>query len=774
MYAEIKKLEFDKILKILINYAHTDLGKKQVLEIYPLSNVDEVKGLLFEVEEAKRIIERYDETPLTGVLDITEVIRKSEIGSVLSIDELIRVVSHQEAISRTINFVKKVISLQLDFTYLKDYYDRLVSVPVLKQEIDRCIDKKGEIYDNASSKLQDIRKKIRTTEERINSKMQSLLKSEQNKLSDSLITIRNNRLVFPVKQEYKNSFKGIIHDQSASGETVFIEPISCFDMNNDLSRYFVEEAAEIENILRMLTYKVGEYTTELTTNLEIFTYLDIVFAKAKYALANDFTRPEITKNKINLINAKHPLIPRDVVVGNTINFHNFNHIIITGPNTGGKTVALKTLGLLSIMAQAGLLIPVNENSETICFSNVFADIGDEQSIEQSLSTFSSHISNIKYILDKSSDNSLVLLDEIGSGTDPKEGASLAISIIDFLREKKLYSMITTHYPELKTYAYDLDNTVNASVEFDIETLRPTYRLKIGVPGTSNAIKIARRLGLNEEICQHAENVSLSFDTDTAKLIQKLEKQSLELDLELTKIKDKQIQLEQEKKNYEILQKEERIKQNKLLRNFEEEQKQKQQLYLEKAQDLIKELDELKKSASFKEHELAKLKKDVKDTFYQKRVFQKESEKEIQVGDTVKVLAYQRNGIVNKELKNNQYEVVMGALTLTVKKEEIEFYSRETIDEFNQKSVAQNPVVKEVKVELDLHGKRYEEAMLELDKFVDNCLLNNLEFAYIVHGIGTGALKKGVEKYAKENPHIKSYRRGNEGEGGVGVTIYQFK
>lgn len=320
----------------------------------------------------------------------------------------------------------------------------------------------------------------------------------------------------------------------------------------------------------------------------------------------------------------------------------------------------------------------------------------------------------------------------------------------------------------------MDNTVNASVEFDIETLRPTYRLKIGVPGTSNAIKIARRLGLNEEICQHAENVSLSFDTDTAKLIQKLEKQSLELDLELAKIKDKQIQLEQEKKNYEILQKEERIKQNKLLRNFEEEQKQKQQLYLEKAQDLIKELDELKKSASFKEHELAKLKKDVKDTFYQKRVFQKESEKEIQVGDTVKVLAYQRNGIVNKELKNNQYEVVMGALTLTVKKEEIEFYSRETIDEFNQKSIAQNPVVKEVKVELDLHGKRYEEAMLELDKFVDNCLLNNLEFAYIVHGIGTGALKKGVEKYAKENPHIKSYRRGNEGEGGVGVTIYQFK
>ena len=267
---------------------------------------------------------------------------------------------------------------------------------------------------------------------------------------------------------------------------------------------------------------------------------------------------------------------------------------------------------------------------------------------------------------------------------------------------------------------------------------------------------------------------MSFDTDTAKLIQKLEKQSLELDQELSTIKEKQIQLENEKKNYEQLQKEEKIRQNNLLRNFEEDQKKQHQMYLEKAQDLIKELDELKKSASFKEHELAKLKKDVKDTFFQKRVFQKESEKEIQVGDTVKVLAYQRNGIVNKELKNDQFEIVMGALTLTVKKDEIEFHSRETIDEFNQNKTSITSPVKEVKVELDLHGKRYEEAMQELDKFVDNCLLNNLEFAYIVHGIGTGALKKGVEKYAKENSHIKSYRRGNEGEGGLGVTVIQFK
>ncbi|MGD9964393.1 MAG: endonuclease MutS2 [Candidatus Izemoplasmatales bacterium] len=774
MYAEIKKLEFDKILKILQNFAHTDMGKSQVLEIVPLSNADEIKRLLFEVEQAKIIIQRYDETPLTGVLDIREIIKKAEIGSVLNIDELIRIVSHQEALSRTIAFVKKVISLNLDFSYLKNYYERLESIAPLKQEIDRVIDKKGEIYDNATPKLAEVRKKIRVTEERIDSKMQSLVKSEQTKLSDNLITIRNNRLVLPVKSEFKNSLKGIVHDQSASGETVFIEPIACVEMNNDLSRYFVEEAAEIDNILRNLTYKVAEYTDELSSNLNIFTYLDIVFAKAKYALNNDFNRPDIVKDKINLINAKHPLIPRDVVVGNNISFHDYHHIIITGPNTGGKTVALKTLGLLSIMVQSGMLIPVGENSQTICFNNIFADIGDEQSIEQSLSTFSSHISNIIRIIKYADDNSLVLLDELGSGTDPKEGASLAISIIEFLRKKKLYSMITTHYPELKTYAYDLDNTINASVEFDIETLKPTYRLKIGVPGTSNAIMIARRLGLNDEICKSAENVSLSFDTDVSKLIAKLEKQSLELDQDIILYKEKMSNLEKEKNNYQELQKNEKIRQNKILKEFELSQNEKQNQYLKRAEELIEELDNMKKTAFFKEHELAKLKKDVKETFYHKVKYKKVIDKNIKTGDTVKVLSYQRNGIVNKELKNDQYEIIMGALTLTVKKDEIEFVSRNKIDEFDLKPVQTDNPIRSVKVELDLHGKRYEEAMLELDKFVDDCLLNNLEFAYIIHGIGTGALKKGVESYAKKNPHIKSYRRGNEGEGGLGVTVIQFK
>ena len=774
MYAEIKKLEFDKILKILRTFAHTDLGKARTLEIMPMTNQEEIERLLLEVDEAKTIIERYDESPMTGVLNLTEVIKKSRIGSILNIEELIKVVSHQEAISRSGLFIKKVVSLEISCEHLLDYYDRLVSLNKLKNDIDNVIDKKGEIYDHASPKLAEIRKKIRITDERINTKMQSLLRGEQNKLTDSIITIRNNRLVLPVKQEYKNSFKGIVHDVSGSGETVFIEPMVCVDLNNDLARLFVEEQTEIDNILRMLTYLVADHADELESNLEILTYLDIVFAKAKYALANDFNRPLIAKNKINLINAKHPLIPKEVVVGNNISFRDYHHIIITGPNTGGKTVALKTLGLLSIMVQSGLLVPVEPNSETMVFTNIFADIGDEQSIEQSLSTFSSHIENITRIIKTITDNSLVLLDEIGSGTDPKEGASLAIAIIEHLRKKHIYSMVTTHYPELKTYAYDLDNTINASVEFDIETLKPTYRLKIGVPGTSNAILIARRLGLNEEICKQAESVSLSFDTNLSKLIAKLEKQSLEIDNEIKTYQDLLKITEQERIKYQNLQAQETIKQNQFLKKFEEEQRFKQDSLNKKALALIEELDELKKTASFKEHELAKLKKDVKDTFNQGVKYKKQTHNEIKKGDTVKVLSYQRNGIVNKELKSGQYEIVMGALTLTLKKDEIEFISNNAQDDNLVPQKRTDNPIRSVKIELDLHGKRYEEAMLELDKFVDDCLLSNLEYAYVVHGIGTGALKKGVEEYAKRNPQIKSYRRGNEGEGGVGVTVINFK
>lgn len=772
MLAEVKKLEFFKILKEIRKFAVSDLAKQRVEELTPLTNKLEINRLLEETEEAKIMILRYDQTPMSGVLNIKESIKKAEIGSVLNIEEFLRIVSHQEAVGRNHTYIKKVIQLEIECNSLKDYYDRIISLPHLKQTITSIIDVKGEIYDSASPKLSQLRKKIRTTEERIDSKMASLLRSESSRLTDSLITIRNQRLVLPVRAEFKNSFKGVVHDTSSSGETVFIEPLSCFNMNNELQTLSVEEAAEIEKILRELTEIVSEFSPTLRENLEILTYLDIVFAKAKYAIEYDCEKPEITKDTINLLHARHPLINKKEVVGNNINFQTFNHIVITGPNTGGKTVCLKTLGLLSIMAQSGILIPVDRESKTMIFSNIFADIGDEQSIEQSLSTFSSHISKIIYIIDNATPNSLILLDELGSGTDPKEGASLAISIINHLRERKLYSMITTHYSELKTYAFELDDTVNASVEFDIDTLRPTYKLKIGIPGTSNAIQIAKRLGLQDSIVEGAKEVSSSFDDDVAQLIKKLEKQSLELDKQINTYQFETKVLKENTEKLKDLQVEEKIRQNKLLEKLELEHLKKLKDKEATANQLINQLNELRKNPGFKDHELAKLKHDVKYMNQEQINYKKVKNESISVGDKVLVIPYQRQGIVNKVVSKGKYEVLMGTLSITLAEKQLEFISKPKKEK--QLSLGTVKKTSQAKVELDLRGLRYLEAIDELDRFVDNCLMNNLEFAYVIHGYGTGALMKGVAEYISKSTVIKSKRPGGQNEGGKGVTVIYFK
>jgi len=773
MLTDLKKLEYEKILKELRKYAVSDLAKLDIENLEPLTNKLELNRLLDETEEAKMMILRYDQTPMTGVLNIRDAIRKAEIGSVLNIEELLRIVSHQEAVIRNLSFIKKIRQLEIECKYLEDYYERIVSLPQIRNRINDVIDVKGEIYDSASAKLAQLRKKMRITEERIDSKMASLLRSEANKLTSTLITIRNNRLVLPVKAEFKNQFKGVVYDTSSSGETVFVEPISCFEMNNQLQTLHVEETTEIEKILRDLSESVGEVAIELKTNLQIFTYLDIVFAKAKYAIEYNCTKPKLTKDTVNLLNARHPLIPSEEVVGNNINFHKYNHIIITGPNTGGKTVCLKTLGLLSLMAQTGLLIPVDEGSETKVFSNIFADIGDEQSIEQSLSTFSSHIAKIIYIIDNATDDSLILLDEIGSGTDPKEGASLGISIINHLRELNVYSMVTTHYSELKTYAFDLDDTVNASVEFDIETLRPTYKLKIGIPGTSNAIQIAKRLGLHDSIIEAAKEVSVSFDTDVSNLIKKLENQSLELDQEIENYQTEKRNLEAKNNDLKDLYVEEKIKQNKLLENLEHEQRQNMKKHEEKALKLISRLNDLRNNPGFKDHELAALKHDVKSINEEKQNYQKVKDTKIKIGDKVLVIPYQRQGIVNKQVSKKKYEVLMGTLSITLKETDLEYVSS---PKPKKEPTPTGTVTKssQAKVELDLRGLRYLEAVEELDKFVDNCLMNNFEFAYIIHGYGTGALMKGVQEYIKTHNVIKSSRPGGQNEGGKGCTVIYFK
>lgn len=764
-------LEFPKILAQIRNYAETDLGKQLVMAIEATNNQEMIELWLNEVFEAKTMIERFDSSPMTGVLNIRDSIKRASLGSTLSIEELLSIVSLIEAVSNNQRFIRKIRQLEIISKTLNHYYDELIPLTFIKTQVEKCIDNKGQVYDDASIELSSVRKRLAVNQKRVTEKMESLLKSESVKLTDNIITIRNNRLVLPVKAEYKNSFKGIIHDQSSSRETVFIEPMGCVETNNLIQTLFLQENEEIEKILAKLSGLIGDNANEMSSNFNILTSLDVIFAKAKYAISTSSTKPEITDNTIHLIKARHPLIDKEVVVANTIHFGRYRSIIITGPNTGGKTVALKLLGLLSIMVQSGLLIPAEEGSKTRIFSNIFADIGDEQSIEQSLSTFSSHITKIIKILETVDSDSLVLLDELGSGTDPKEGASLAIAIMDFLRDHKAYTMVTTHYPEMKLYAFNKDDTVNASVEFDIDTLKPTFRLQIGTPGTSNALEIASRLGLSDNVIAHAKKVSLSFDNETTILMKKLEIQSIELNQEIEEYKSKKNVLEHKHQEIQKTLDQTKAEQNKLLIELEKEK----QIIIERAKEealsLIKELDQLRKQENFKDHELAKLKHEVKNLGAEPMLLKKINQKRISVGDIVTVIPYQKQGIVMKQDGQNKYLVQMGILSSSFTEEQLEYLNHKTGEKKSKVSVTRT---NSTKVELDLRGMRYEEAIDALEKHIDNCLINNLEFTYIIHGYGTGALRKGVQELVKKNKQIKSSRSGGDGEGGSGVTVLYFK
>lgn len=772
MDADLKILEFDKIIDRLVTFCETDQGKLQARAILPSDDETLITSQLAETEEAKIMIERFDSAPMGGVLNLSEALKRARLGAMLNIEELLRVSSLENAVQANQRFIRKIKSLEINAEHLTTYFDQLIPLPQLKKAIETCIDDRGYVVDSASEALGSVRKKIQANQRKITEKMEHLLRSEASKLTDTIITIRNNRLVLPVKAEYKYSFQGVIHDLSASKETVFIEPYQVMELNNLQQNLMIQEQAEIEKILYYLSGLVSEKYVEIGLNFDLLTTLDIIFAKAKYAFQTNAIRPEITSRDINIHQARHPLIDPAVVVANTIAFKNYKAIIITGPNTGGKTVAMKTLGLLSLMAQAGLLIPAKEPSKITIFSGIYADIGDEQSIEQSLSTFSSHITKIIDIIQRKQPKSLILLDELGSGTDPKEGASLAISILDYLRHEDVYVMVSTHYPELKIYAYELDDVLNASVEFNIHTLQPTYRLLLGIPGTSNAIDIATRLGLMDEIVTKAREVSLTFDNQTMNLIKKLERQSLELNEEIALAKSERTALEKKRNDLEEELIHMRKEQNRKLSQIETDKLAIIEEAKAEAMRLIDELDQLKKQATFKEHELAKLKHDVKSLNDRSVHFEKLNYQTIQVGDIVNVIPFQRQGIVMKSLGNHQFQVQMGTLTSVFHQNSLEFSSKNDTKP-NQSKVTvtrhSNP-----KMELDLRGLRFEEAMQKMDKFIDDCLIDHLEYAYIIHGFGTGALRKGVMEMIKQSSIIKSHRPGGMNEGGSGVTVVYFK
>lgn len=771
-----KTLELDKILQKLKEYASTSLGIEAINEMKVSTDIDEINNKLDETDEALKLIVRIGNIPLGGISDIRQAVKRAQIGGVLSIEELVNISSFAYGVNQIKLYLDRVNSERIGSIYISKYINQLISLTNLRKRIDACIDNNGNILDDASPKLKDIRQQIKVLEARIREKMNQILSTKSSYLTDTIITIRNDRFVVPVRVEYKNTFEGIIHDISQSGNTVFIEPKVVVELNNRVNSLKHEENEEIYRILRELSEEVSNVANELLQDVMIVKQLDFIYAKARFALDINAIRPKLNdQGVIKIIKGRHPLIDPQIVVANDV-FLGDEHqaMIITGPNTGGKTVTLKMVGLLTLMMQHGLLVPCNEESQLAVFDNVFADIGDEQSIEQSLSTFSSHMKNIINITNNITINSLVLLDELGAGTDPKEGAALAESILDYLLKRGARIIATTHYSELKTYAYNTDKVINASVEFDVETLRPTYKLLIGIPGRSNALEISRRLGLNEKIIAQASSRIETEKTDVSKLIMQLENQGLYLDKLINENEALKKELQSQILKYELLKNELANQKDTLKERAYEEARQIVRKAQKEANLIIEELKRIKKERvlDVKDHEISELKGKLRHLIEQDTDEQLSSTSDIlKPGDVVKVLTLNRTGELIEQVNEDEWLVRLGNLNSRIHKQYLELVKSSDAEK-KRKKEAEVRVIKKstAHLELDLRGERYEEAIIKLDKFIDEALINNISQVVIIHGHGTGALRKGVQDYLKKCPYVKEFRYGGEGEGGVGVTV----
>ena len=766
-------LEFNKILNNLSNYAKSDYAKNSILSNDLVFSFDEITKRQKETKNAYESIVKYGDLPYNNISNIKEIIKRSTQGGLLYPNELNDVVKLIDSSKDVINYSKELERLKLDITPLSTYFNSIELPKNLKNTITLQISPLGEVLDNASRELFTIRRSIKSLENRLRTKLNELLDTKINMLSERLIVERDFRMCLPVKIEYKNTFDGIIHDISSSNTTCYIEPREGFEISNQIEIFKEKEKKEIESILKGLTLLVASDADLLIGDIDNLTMLDVIFAKANMGIKKNYSLVNVNnESKFNIKRCKHPLIdsekcvPIDISLGDK-----YNIIVITGPNTGGKTVSLKTVGLLHLMAYSGMMIPCKEDSNFGYFENILADIGDEQSIEQSLSTFSSHMTRIIKILNKLGDKTLVLLDELGSGTDPKEGSSLAISIIDYLNENDTKAIITTHYSELKTYAYKKDNIINASVEFNVDTLMPTYKLILGVPGKSNAIEIAKRLGLNDEIINKCRDEINNNTSESSELMKNLENE-----IESLKAKEDEYDLNNKKLKQEIeaLRKEKediRNQTNKIIKDSQNEAKEIIRKAKEDANKLITEIKNMS-SENFKDHELTNLKTKVKNLNVKEdteEVFQDE----LHVGDFVFIKEYEKYGTINS-IKKGKYYVNIGQFEMGFDKNDLRLSAKpEKKPEKKVRLSGYNPS-SHVGLSLDLRGKRVEEVDYLLDQYIDQAILGNLTQVSIIHGFGTGAVRKKVQEYLKNNPSVKSYRYGGEGEGLNGVTIVYLK
>ncbi|UTR12875.1 endonuclease MutS2 [Evansella sp. LMS18] len=779
-------LEYDKMKEQLIKHASSSLGKQRVEELTPSFDINEIQRNQDSTFEGAKVIRLKGQAPLGGIRDIRAAVKRAAIGGMLNEMELLDISSTIYGSRRFKSFIEGMVEDEVELTILPELAGRMVPLTDLEREIKQAIDENGDVLDSASPALRSVRQQIRSHESGIRSKLESITRSSSGRkmLSDAIITIRNDRYVIPVKQEYRGHFGGMVHDQSASGATLFIEPGSVVQINNQLREARMKEKQEINRILQELSARTVEDADELLTVVEVMAEADFIFAKALYSGELKGTQPKLNEEGfIEMAKARHPLINEDEVVPIDIEIgREYSSLVITGPNTGGKTVTLKTVGLLTLMVQSGLQIPCEEGSHAAVFQNIFADIGDEQSIEQSLSTFSSHMTNIVDILDKVDHQSLVLFDELGAGTDPTEGAALAIAILDYVYNAGAKVIATTHYSELKGYAYNRDDVMNASVEFDVETLRPTYRLLIGVPGRSNAFAISSRLGLDESIINDAKS-QIGADTN------KIENM-------IASLEDSRKQAEREMDAAEELRQEAQRLHRELESEFSTLENEKEKILKEaedkaaaalskarkEAEKIIAELREVQKNnPNIKDHELIDARKRLEQAepeLVDKRK-DKQTEKsnikkqKLLPGDEVKVISFNQKGHIVEQVNDKEYFVQLGMMKMKVKSGDLLYIDR-------PKQVEKSPLStvrgkdSHVKTELDLRGERFENAMLEVEKYLDDAVLAGYNQVSIIHGKGTGALRKGVQELLKTHRNVKGVRMGGMNEGGSGVTVVSLK
>ena len=770
-------LEFDKVKQLFEPYLQTEQGEMELAALTPTDKKESIETAFMELEDMEQILLEEPRFAVSTIQDVRPVAKRLEMEASLNIDELLALKAVLRVTHELKDFYDNLENVRLE--RLNRLFDNLVDLPRLQGGL-QAINEGGFVESFASEKLAKIRRRIQENEHQVREILQDLLKSKADMLADAVIASRNGRNVLPVKNTYRNRIAGVVHDISASGNTVYIEPRSVVNLNEEIANHRADERYEIIRILEELSDTLRPHAAEIANNAWIIGHLDLI--KAKYRFMRDCKAvvPEVSSNRsIQLLQLRHPLIEN--AVANDLHFtEDLTEIVITGPNTGGKTIMLKTLGLAQIMAQSGLPILADPGSRVGIFSQVFADIGDEQSIEQSLSTFSSHMTNIVSILNQVDTASLILLDELGAGTDPQEGAGLAIAILEDLRLRGIKTMATTHYPELKAYGIETAGVQNASMEFDTASLRPTYRFMQGVPGRSNAFEIARRLGLSETIIQDAMKMT-NTDNDVNQIIEKLEAQTLESRKRLDTIQE----VEQEN-----------LKFNRALRKLYNELTRERETELNKAREEAKEIVDMALSESdrilqglhaksqLKPHEIieakAQLKKLAPETvdLSKNKVLKKAKKARApKVGDEILVISYGQRGTLVKQLKDGRWEAQVGLIKMTLEEKEFNLIKAEK--EAAQPKKRQVNVVKRSntsgpRARLDLRGKRYEEAMQELDGFIDQALLNNMAQVDIIHGIGTGVIREGVNKYLRRNKHVKSFEYAPQNAGGSGATIVTFK